>query len=319
MELKKSYEVMSDEEIIERYLKKGNYFPDAVEIMEEEIKRREINIEEATKNLKEYLKKRNIERKNINNSNNKQSTSSTKNNYYEIKYCKACGGIVETKVDKCPHCGTEQKKWFEQHKLLTGFGILILLIIISNGGNKNKVTENVAVTNSVNDNQKIKNTLLESTSQKPKNENKNIRKVDDSKLDEIKGRYYLKNEKTPFSGIGIGYFENGKIQYKSNYQDGKMSGDYWQYDENGGIEMKGKYENGEHEGEWLSYFENGQVALETNYINDKREGESVTYREDGSVVAKANYKNDEMDGERILYYPNGEIVKDYWENGKKVW
>lgn len=44
--------------------------------------------------------------------------------------CKVCGKEIAKGVKKCPHCGKDQRNWFMRHKILTFFGVIIILGIL---------------------------------------------------------------------------------------------------------------------------------------------------------------------------------------------
>ncbi|MCB2299616.1 Ltp family lipoprotein [Clostridium tagluense] len=46
--------------------------------------------------------------------------------------CKSCQNELAKGVNKCPKCGKDQRNFFGKHKILTGLGVVILLIIIGN-------------------------------------------------------------------------------------------------------------------------------------------------------------------------------------------
>lgn len=66
-----------------------------------------------------------------------------------MKKCTSCQSDIDDKAKKCPHCQTDQRNWFMRHKILTGIGgiigLLILIGIISaagGGGDNSTATEN---------------------------------------------------------------------------------------------------------------------------------------------------------------------------------
>ena len=95
-------------------------------------------------------------------------------------------------------------------------------------------------------------------------------------------------------GEDISYFENGKIEFKTNYK--LESGD--QYTEK--------------EGEDVLYFENGQIRSKVNYVDDEPEGEDVEYFVNGQIAKIKNYVNGYLVGEQIEYFDNGKIK--YYDN-----
>lgn len=51
--------------------------------------------------------------------------------------CKACGKEIAKGVNKCPHCGKDQRNFFMKHKIISVIGILIILGAIGGAmGNK---------------------------------------------------------------------------------------------------------------------------------------------------------------------------------------
>lgn len=38
-----------------------------------------------------------------------------------MKNCKACNGEIAKGVNKCVHCGKDQRNFFMRHKIVTGF------------------------------------------------------------------------------------------------------------------------------------------------------------------------------------------------------
>lgn len=49
-----------------------------------------------------------------------------------LKKCIECKKDVGGKVKKCPHCGTDQRKWYDRHPIIVVFTGIILFIIITN-------------------------------------------------------------------------------------------------------------------------------------------------------------------------------------------
>lgn len=65
-----------------------------------------------------------------------------------MKKCKACQKEIDPKARKCPYCQADQRNWFAKHKILTGFLVLIVLIIILSiaGNGKSKPATTAANT-----------------------------------------------------------------------------------------------------------------------------------------------------------------------------
>ncbi|MCW1949657.1 MAG: hypothetical protein KIH89_004440 [Candidatus Shapirobacteria bacterium] len=68
-----------------------------------------------------------------------------------MKKCKSCQSEIDDKAKKCPHCQTDQRNWFIQHKVATVIlGIFILGGVIPSLTVGNKVSSNTSSTTSTN-------------------------------------------------------------------------------------------------------------------------------------------------------------------------
>jgi antitoxin component YwqK of YwqJK toxin-antitoxin module len=63
-------------------------------------------------------------------------------------------------------------------------------------------------------------------------------------LVEMQGLKYTFNSDTPFTGISFENDENGQLQQRVNYKDGKLDGLSEDYAENGQLALTGCYNNG---------------------------------------------------------------------------
>lgn len=74
------------------------------------------------------------------------------------------------------------------------------------------------------------------------------------------------------TGVSLTYHENGQIEEKKNYQNGKAAGTYERFNEEGKLTTVGKYLDGWKEGEWLEYDSDGQLLSRGSYIKDMQDG-----------------------------------------------
>jgi hypothetical protein len=105
----------------------------------------------------------------------------------------------------------------------------------------------------------------------------------------------------------IEYYENGQIQYKTWYINGKS------HNVNGPANIR--------------YYENGKIELQSWYINGKSHNENgpalIYYYENGIIESqswKINGKSHNENGPALIYYyKNGQIVYQSWIiNGEKL-
>ena len=69
----------------------------------------------------------------------------------------------------------------------------------------------------------------------------------------------------PYNGEMFFNYENGQLQERRNYKDGKPDGLAEAYYENGKLDAKRNFKDGELDGLYEEYYENGQLKLKENY------------------------------------------------------
>ena len=140
-------------------------------------------------------------------------------------------------------------------------------------------------------------------------------------------------------GSFITRYENGQIEYKRIYIDGKKDGQIeyeryfkdgkkvseisYEYYSNGQISEEVNYKDGKKNGKQTVWYSNGQIMLEKNYKDDKRYGKSTMWYSNGQIGRESNYKNEKLDGKWTNWYENGQIekktnYKDGKNNGNKT-
>ena len=60
-------------------------------------------------------------------------------------------------------------------------------------------------------------------------------------------------------GEALHYYENGQLEEKRIYKDGKENGEYLWYHENGQLRSKGSLKDGLQDGEFNTYYEDGSI------------------------------------------------------------
>ena len=124
-------------------------------------------------------------------------------------------------------------------------------------------------------------------------------------LVERNGIKYLVNSRTPFTGEGTRYYNNGQLMVKGNFKDGKREGVFVNYDEGGQLKGTGNYKDGKLDGLYESY-DRGQLESKENY----KDGKLVSleaYHSNGQLMAKLNYKDAKLDGLYEWFHVNGQL------------
>ena len=75
---------------------------------------------------------------------------------------------------------------------------------------------------------------------------------------------YEVNSTTPFTGSVVEYHDNGQLEMRGNYKDGKDDGLWESYYESGQLEMRGNYKDGEPDGLREFHYDNGQLESRGN-------------------------------------------------------
>ena len=154
--------------------------------------------------------------------------------------------------------------------------------------------------------------------------------------------YVLKNTMDKFTGIvyspygnngividgnasGIFTFHHfvGKkvsLKEKSNFDKGKLEGDFKEWSDNGQLIVEVNYDNGKKNGLYNEWFNNGQLKIKSNYLNGILNGNYERWSDEGKLVVDANYVDGKLEGAfkkmKSNYSPSVEIGN--YENGEKV-
>jgi antitoxin component YwqK of YwqJK toxin-antitoxin module len=139
------------------------------------------------------------------------------------------------------------------------------------------------------------------------------KKVNFTELDEFNGVTYVRYEQTPFTGIGIGYFGNGKKYRQIPYKDGRPNGLAKEWDIHGNLVAEAEYVLGTRYGRETQYYDNGEKKLEVYYQNGQASGTVTEWYNDGQLMSRGEVLNGKYLGKHTWWYPNGQIeqIIDY--------
>lgn len=118
---------------------------------------------------------------------------------------------------------------------------------------------------------------------------------------------YNENKAT---GKSTGWYQNGSLRYEYTLVDGQYDGKYILYHPNGKIANTGLYSQGKAIGTWYHYYASGKKRKETNWANGKREGRCVGWFEEGLTKFEVTFATD-----KIVYKP---APKYQYANGKSA-
>ena len=141
----------------------------------------------------------------------------------------------------------------------------------------------------------------------------------DTPKNEIKKKSNLK--KNIKHGPEIVYFSNGQINSESNFQNGKLRGEYAVYDEfSGDIIYSVNYIDNLKFGEEIEYYSNCLPKKITNYENNIKNGQQIEYHDStGQIKSVSYFTNNIRSGLKTEYYDTGEIYYkvNYEDNSRR--
>jgi uncharacterized protein len=139
------------------------------------------------------------------------------------------------------------------------------------------------------------------------------------------------------------YFDNGLLQYKVIYNDGKFDGDICVYED--GIldrvipftmgEMKGgiyryyypidtlyysyNLKEGKADGLYEAFYDSGEQYMEGSYKEGDYDGELIEYYRNGNVSVESNYIEGEKEGDYVEFYKDGQMKEEgSYTEGKQI-
>ncbi len=115
-----------------------------------------------------------------------------------------------------------------------------------------------------------------------------------------------------FEGASVMFHEDGKKYIETQYQSGKLNGNYKYYNKNGALIQNKNFKDGLLEGVYKSYFPVGEELIEYNvpYKEDAVEGLFTEYYANGDVFYEVNYKEGKKQGIEKTYYYNKVLMKE---------
>jgi antitoxin component YwqK of YwqJK toxin-antitoxin module len=96
------------------------------------------------------------------------------------------------------------------------------------------------------------------------------------------GLAYLPNETKPFTGVFVGWHDNGRKWSEGNYKDGKK--------------------DGKKDGTYTVWYDNGQKKSERNYKDGKKDGKSTEWDKYGRKHFEVNYKDGKKNGKSTEWF-----------------
>jgi len=108
-------------------------------------------------------------------------------------------------------------------------------------------------------------------------------------------------------GEEIVYYSNGFKRSESNYQNGKLKGEYSEYSElNNEMIYSVNYIDDLKFGEEIEYYSSCLPSKISNYVDGVLSGDVIEFYESGAIKSLAEFNNGVQSGKKIQYYETGE-------------
>ena len=151
-----------------------------------------------------------------------------------------------------------------------------------------------------------------------KNRTDSIKKIPTSALmKKVDGKWYLKNNSKPYTGVFIDYFITGIKAGQGEFFNGKISGRRILYHKNGQISSDVEYTNGLPNGLEQKFNSDGILIQKGVFKNGKEIGIWEKYHPNGQLQQKSTFdQNGNLDGETISFYSSGKLkMKSQYKTG----
>jgi antitoxin component YwqK of YwqJK toxin-antitoxin module len=135
------------------------------------------------------------------------------------------------------------------------------------------------------------------------------------------GKTHKKMEGMVKGGKPVGdwtwWYEDGKAQRATHYEDGVLDGPFLEWYANGTKKIEGTHVGGKLSGPATEWYENGQKKNESTYVDGKASGTAKEWHENGKLYTEGEMVAGQKTGTWTTYHPTGEkaIVGD-WKEGK---
>lgn len=120
--------------------------------------------------------------------------------------------------------------------------------------------------------------------------------------------YYEHHDKK--DGNYIGWYDNGRKYYESNYVNGKKHGKQYRWYNNGQLNYEYNYIDGKKHGEQYCWYDNGFKRYECNYIDGEKHGKQHGWFFSGRKEYEVNYFYGKLHGKQKYWSDQNIIIEE---------
>lgn len=124
----------------------------------------------------------------------------------------------------------------------------------------------------------------------------------------IDGICYETDSNQPYTGVYSDYYENGQLERRINYKNGKREGFGERFHENGQLLAIGHFKKGKQTGVDDRFYDSGEVYWRRNWKGGELHGVWESFYINGKTKILSNWKNgEELNQIRFTYYESGKL------------
>ncbi len=135
--------------------------------------------------------------------------------------------------------------------------------------------------------------------------------------DEGSNTLFSASSGSPFNGTCETCHQNGILEHRITFINGKEDGVDTTYYESGCMMVTRNHISGKENGLWTFYYDStNRIAWEMNYVNGQKHGKQVFLGPKGDTTLLENYNNGVLHGVKKTYYAKSKIEKEiHYNNG----
>ena len=120
--------------------------------------------------------------------------------------------------------------------------------------------------------------------------------------------WFISEKNIENTELKTSYYQNGNIEYESEYRNGNLHGVTKYWDESENLISEATYSNGKLHGLWTSYFSGGSVKSIVNYYYGQKHGNEEFFYDNGQLQSLKEYKEGEVVFETIRWTKTGDLI-----------
>ena len=120
--------------------------------------------------------------------------------------------------------------------------------------------------------------------------------------------WFISEQNIENTELKMSYYQNGNIEYESEYKNGNLHGVTKYWDESENLISEATYSNGKLHGLWTSYFSGGSVKSKINYYYGQKHGNEELFYDNGQLQSLTEYKEGEVVFEKIRWTKIGDLI-----------